>query len=225
MQFFGLDFILLRKMNFVKKIWILILISMLFCSCKALKYNNIKNGDLVFVTAQKENLSGAINRVTQKNATDNYDHIGIIEKNKNAIFVLHAAAKGGSQKESLKNFIKNQSEGNAEIYLYRLKSEFQYSIPEAIKKANSLLGKPYNFNYIFNDETLYCSDFIERIFRNNHIFELKPMTFINPKTGKTDDFWLKFYQEKNLEVPEGKMGCNPNGLAGSEKLLIIRKLN
>ena len=53
---------------------------MLFCSCKALKYNNIKNGDLVFVTAQKENLSGAINRVTQKNATENYDHIGIIEK-------------------------------------------------------------------------------------------------------------------------------------------------
>jgi len=96
---------------------------------------------------------------------------------------------------------------------------------EAIKKANSLLGKPYNFNYILNDETLYCSDFIERIFRNNHIFELKPMTFINPKTGMTDDFWLKFYQEKNLEVPEGKMGCNPNGLAGSEKLLIIRKLN
>jgi hypothetical protein len=58
-----------------------------------LKYNNIKNGDLVFVTAQKENLSGAINRVTQKNATENYDHIGIIEKNKNAIFVLHAAPK------------------------------------------------------------------------------------------------------------------------------------
>jgi hypothetical protein len=54
LQFFGLDFILLRKMNFVKKIWILILISMLFCSCKTLKYNNIKNGDLVFVTAQRK---------------------------------------------------------------------------------------------------------------------------------------------------------------------------
>lgn len=179
---------------------------------------------MVFVTAQKENLSGAINRVTQKNETENYDHIGIIEKNKNSVFVLHASPKGGSQKQTLKNFIKNQTEGNAEIYLYRLKPEFQNSIPEAIEKANSLLGKPYNFTYVLNEETLYCSDFMERIFRNYHVFELKPMTFINPKTGKTDDFWFKFYQEKNMEVPEGKLGCNPNGLASSEKLVKIGRI-
>jgi hypothetical protein len=50
------------------------------------------------------------------------------------------------------------------------------------------------------------------------------MTFINPKTGKTDDFWINFYQQKNMEVPEGKLGCNPNGLAGSDKLIKIKKL-
>lgn len=208
----------------MKKYLILIVVFTLLKSCSSLNYNSLKNGDLLFVTAQQENLSGAINRVTQTKKTENYDHIGIVEKTKTSIFVLHAAPKGGSQKESLQSFIKNQSEGNAEIYLYRLKPEFQYSIPEAIKKANSLLGKPYNFNYILNDETLYCSDFIERIFRNNHIFELKPMTFINPKTGKPDDFWVNFYQQKNMEVPEGKLGCNPNGLAGSDKLIKIKKL-
>lgn len=182
------------------------------------------NGDLVFVTAQKENLSGAINRVTQKNETENYDHIGIIEKNKNSFFALHAAPKGGSQKEKLSKFLKNQSKDGSEIYVYRLKSEYQNSIPDAIKKANLLLGKPYNFTYVLNDESLYCSDFIERIFSSNQIFELKPMTFINPKTGKTDDFWVKFYQEKNMEIPEGKLGCNPNGLAGSDKLVKVKKL-
>lgn len=192
-------------------------------NCTSFK-QDISNGDLVFVTAQKENLSGAINRVTQKNETENYDHIGIIEKNKYSVFVLHASPKGGSQKQTLKEFIKNQTEGNAEIYLYRLKPEFQNSIPEAIEKANSLLGKPYNFTYVLNEETLYCSDFMERIFRNYHVFELKPMTFINPKTGKTDDFWFKFYQEKNMEVPEGKLGCNPNGLASSEKLVKIGRI-
>ena len=192
-------------------------------NCTSLK-QDIRNGDLVFVTAQKENLSGAINRVTQKNETENYDHIGIIEKNRNSVFVLHAAPKGGSQKQTLKDFIKNQTEGNAEIYLYRLKPEFQNSILEAIKNANSLLGKPYNFTYVLNEDTLYCSDFIERIFRNYHVFDLKPMTFVNPKTGKTDDFWFKFYQEKNMEVPEGKLGCNPNGLANSEKLVKIGRI-
>lgn len=192
--------------------------------CNSLKYSDLRSGDLVFVTAEKENLSGAINRVTQKNEAENYDHVGIIEKNNNMYFVLHAAPNGGSQKEKLNNFIKNQTEGNAEVYLYRLKPEFQNSIPDAIKKANSILGKPYNFTYVLNEETLYCSDFIERIFRSSQIFELKPMTFINPKTGKTDDFWIKFYQDKNMEVPEGKLGCNPNGMAGSDKLIKIRKL-
>ena len=35
---------------------------------------------------------------------------------------------------------------------------------------------------------------------------------------KTNAFWAKFYQDKNLQVPEGEPGCNPNGLASSEKL-------
>jgi hypothetical protein len=120
--------------------------------------------------------------------------------------------------------MKNQRKGNSEIYVYRLKKDYQNAVPKALEKANLLLGKPYNFTYVLNDETLYCSDFIERIFRENQIFELKPMTFINPKTGKTDDFWLNFYQQKNMEVPEGRLGCNPNGLAGSDKLMKIKKL-
>ena len=208
----------------MKKYLILIVVFTLLKSCSSLNYNSLKNGDLLFVTAQQENLSGAINRVTQINETENYDHIGIVEKTKTSIFVLHAAPKGGSQKELLTDFMKNQTENNSEVYVYRLKKDDQNAVPKALEKANSLLGKPYNFTYVLNDETLYCSDFIERIFRENQIFELKPMTFINPKTGKTDDFWINFYQQKNMEVPEGKLGCNPNGLAGSDKLIKIKKL-
>ena len=208
----------------MKKYLILIVVFTLLKSCSSLNYNSLKNGDLLFVTAQQENLSGAINRVTQTKKTENYDHIGIVEKTKTSIFVLHAAPKGGSQKELFTDFMKNQTENNSEVYVYRLKKDDQNAVPKALEKANSLLGKPYNFTYVLNDETLYCSDFIERIFRENQIFELKPMTFINPKTGKPDDFWVNFYQQKNMEVPEGKLGCNPNGLAGSDKLIKIKKL-
>ena len=208
----------------MKKYLFLFIVLILFQSCTALKYKKLKNGDFLFVTAQQENLSGAINRVTQNKETENYDHIGIVEKTKNAFFVLHAAPKGGSQKELLTDFIKNQTKGNSEVYVYRLKKDYQNAVPKALEKANGLLGKSYNFTYVLNDETLYCSDFIERIFRENQIFELKPMTFINPKTGKPDDFWVNFYQQKNMEVPEGKLGCNPNGLAGSDKLIKIKKL-
>ncbi|WP_347216745.1 YiiX/YebB-like N1pC/P60 family cysteine hydrolase [Chryseobacterium sp.] len=178
----------------------------------------LQNGDLLFVTAKEAGLSGAINNVTQKQKMASFDHIGILEKEGHKIFVLHAAPKGGSQKQSLKDFIEDQKKDQQNIVVYRLKPEYQKSIPAAVEKAQSMLGKPYNFNYILDEGSYYCSDFVERAFSDNHIFKLEPMTFIDPKTGKINAFWQEFYTKKNLKVPEGEPGCNPNGLAGSEKL-------
>ncbi|KQR93908.1 hypothetical protein ASG01_07250 [Chryseobacterium sp. Leaf180] len=172
----------------------------------------------MFVTAKNTGLSGAINSVTQTQQNASFDHIGIVERNNSGVFVLHAAPNGGSQKQTLKDFKKDQKAEGQKVFAYRLKPEYQKSIPEAISKANSLLGKPYNFDYILNENSYYCSDFIERSFRENHIFKLEPMTFIDPKTGKTNAYWQNFYSKKNLKVPEGELGCNPNGLAASDKL-------
>ncbi len=198
----------------------------LLVQCKNTHSGNVqlRNGDLLFVTAKESGLSGAINNVTQKQKTASFDHIGILEKEGNRMFVLHAAPKGGSQKQDFHDFIKDQKEEGQEVIVYRLKPEYQKAIPEAIKKAHSMLGKPYNFNYILDENSYYCSDFVERAFREEHIFKLEPMTFIDPKTGKTNVFWEEFYTKKNLKVPEGEDGCNPNGLAGSEKLERINTL-
>ncbi|MGH1519401.1 YiiX/YebB-like N1pC/P60 family cysteine hydrolase [Chryseobacterium sp. JK1] len=193
-------------------------------SCSSYHNSSFKNGDLLFVTAKETGLSGAINNVTQKQKTASFDHIGIVEKEGNKMFVLHAAPKGGSQKQTLKDFIKDQQNDGQRVVVYRLKPEYQKGIPKALEKANAMLGKPYNFNYILDENSYYCSDFIERAFREEHIFKLEPMTFIDPKTGKTNTFWEEFYKKKNIKVPEGEPGCNPNGLAGSDKLERIKEL-
>lgn len=199
---------------------ILCLLVLLFTQCTPQQNAVVQfqNGDLLFVTAKETGLSGAINNVTQKQKSASFDHIGILEKEGKRWFVLHAAPKGGSQKQSLKDFIEDQKNDQQNIVVYRLKPEYQKSIPAAIKKAHSMLGKPYNFNYILDENSYYCSDFVERAFREDHIFKLEPMTFIDPKTGKTNAFWEEFYTKKSLKVPEGEPGCNPNGLAGSDKL-------
>ncbi|WP_390451006.1 YiiX/YebB-like N1pC/P60 family cysteine hydrolase [Chryseobacterium sp. Alg-005] len=196
----------------------------LVSGCKSIPASDLKNGDLLFVAAKETGLSGAINNVTQKQKNVSFDHIGILSKEGNAFFVLHAAPKGGSQKQALKDFIKDQAREGQKVIVYRLKPEYQSAILPAIQKAESMLGKPYNFNYILDENSYYCSDFIERSFRNDHIFKLEPMTFIDPKTGKTNEFWEEFYKNKNLKVPEGELGCNPNGLAGSDKLVRIKEL-
>ena len=179
------------------------LFSILFfvLSCKNSQNLGLKNGDLLFVTAKESGLSGAINNVTQKQKNASFDHIGILQKDKMGVFVLHAAPKGGSQKQNLNEFLKDQANDGQKVVVYRLKPQFQKNIPDAIEKANSMLGKPYNFNYILDDNSYYCSDYIERAFRKDKIFTLEPMTFIDPKTGKTNMFWEELYAKKNLKVP------------------------
>lgn len=185
-------------------------------SCAHPIYKNVQNGDLIFVRSDEQQLSSAISRVTRNEKTESYDHIGIVEKVDNIFFVLHASTQGGSQKEPIKSFVKNQ--GKDKIAIFRLKDAYQKSLTNALTKANAMLGKPYNFTYVLRDDTYYCSDFIQRAFDKDSIFSLNPMTFINPKTGKIDAYWEKFYQDLDMQVPEGKLGCNPNGLSTSEKI-------
>lgn len=201
-----------------------LLIFSAFLGCKNSISSDLKSGDLLFVTAKSSGLSGAINNVTQKSKNASYDHIGILKNEDKRLFVLHAAPKGGSQKQEFQSFVNEQKSEGQNIVVYRLKNEYQNTIPKALEKAETMLGKPYNFNYILDENSYYCSDFIERAFRENHIFKLEPMTFKDPKTGKINDFWEDFYRKKNLEVPEGKLGCNPNGLANSEKLFRVKEL-
>lgn len=193
-------------------------------SCRNSRVTDLKNGDLLFVTAKPTGLSGAINNVTQKQEQASFDHIGILAWYGRHPYVLHAAPEGGSQKQPLEDFLKDQSDEGQKVVLYRLKPPYRKAIPAALERAVSMTGKPYNFNYILNENSYYCSDFVERAFRKDHIFKLEPMTFIDPKTGKTNEFWHKFYQQRGVKVPEGQPGCNPNGLAGSEKLERIREL-
>lgn len=193
-------------------------------NCSSSVKNELRNGDLLFVTAKNSGLSGAINNVTQKNKDEKFDHIGILEIKNGKFSVLHASPKKGSNRQNLNDFIKDQKKDQQNIIIYRMKPEFMKSIPNALLMADSMLGKPYNFNYILDENSFYCSDFIERAFRKDEIFKLEPMTFIDPKTGETNTFWQNFYDNKNIKVPEGELGCNPNGLASSDKIIRIKEL-
>lgn len=222
----------------MKKIFVLfpiflLLFSLIMNSCTQTKtlsekeiisLKNIKNGDLIFVGAQTEELSGAISRVTKISDKTNFDHVGLIEKTSDSIFVLHAAPMGGSRREEVHHFYTSQTEKKNKIVIYRLQKEYQSTIPNAITKAKTMLGKPYNWLYILNNDELYCSDFVERAFRNDEVFELIPMNFKNKETGIIDDFWIDFYKKKGKEVPQDEPGTNPNQLASSEKLTRIGEL-
>lgn len=181
----------------------------------------LQNGDLIFVGAQQENLSGAINRVTQRTENASFDHVGIIEIKGDSLLIIHASTQKGSVREPLDSLVFKENSIPKQFAIYRLKDAYQSSINQSIILSKTLLGKPYNWSYVLNDSSLYCSDYVERVFRHASIFKLEPMTFKNPETGDTDPFWIDFYAKQGIDVPEGKLGCNPNGLAANEKLEFI----
>ncbi|GLB50354.1 hypothetical protein Y10_27220 [Neptunitalea sp. Y10] len=184
----------------------------------------VKTGDILFRESSTSSLSEAIDNVTQTGKETHYSHMGIAEVVGDSIYVLHAAPECGSARVPLEEFM-HPKEDSIKLYrrvtAYRLKQPYQKFIPSAIEKAKTMMGKPYNYSYVMNDSSYYCSDFVYRSFQKDSIFKLNPMTFKNPKTGEFHQGWIDFYQELGIPIPEGKPGCNPNGMAANDKLVLL----
>jgi len=177
----------------------------------------LQSGDILFREKSSENISEAIDQVTQTSGSTHFSHVGLVEVTDNGIVVLHANPEGGTCIVSLNEFLHPKGD-SVRVIAYRLKKDWQKAIPAAIQKAHSMLGKPYNFSYVLSDTAHYCSEFIYLAFAADSVFKLEPMTFKDPKTGNFPTAWVEYYQKMGIEIPEGKPGCNPNGLAASEKL-------
>ena len=179
---------------------------------------SIQAGDILFRGATTGKLSVAIDQVTQTSVETHFSHMGVVEILADSICVLHADPEGGSCRISLSEFL--HPEGDlVEVVAYRLKDEWQGTIPLALERARQMLGKPYNYSYILSDTSHYCSEFVFRAFETDSVFEMNPMTFKSPQTNDFLPSWVEYYQKLKLEIPEGLPGCNPNGMVTSEKLL------
>lgn len=205
--------------------WLVVSILFIHVCCQTQTISPIlKNGDLLLVGDTGSDLSTSINQVTQTSKGTNYSHIALVEKKGNQFWVLHAAPENGSERIPLDEFISTQKKENSQIDIYRIKKEFRPDFEQAIESAKFMLGKPYNFTYVLSDTAYYCSDFVYHSFEKDSIFEMNPMTFKNPGETEFNPGWIEFYSNLNMKIPEGKPGCNPNGMAASEKLEFIGSL-
>ncbi len=205
-----------------KYLTILILTLQLSCS-QSEKSTELKSGDLLFRQTMNGKLSQAIDQVTQTGAETHFSHVGLVEIDSQGIWVLHAEPENGTCRISLDAFMHPEHD-TVQITICRLKPEWQTAIPEAVKRAHQMLGTPYNFSYVISDSTHYCSEFIYRSFAPDSIFRLTPMTFKDPESGEFTFTWIEYYKKLGIGIPEGLPGCNPNGMAASDKLEIIGKL-
>ena len=85
---------------------------------------------------------------------------------------------------------------------------------EAVRRAETYLGRPYDYAFATGMETVYCSELVWTCFLRkdgSHVFRSVPMTFKGPD-GETDPYWVAHYEQLGAPIPEGEPGTNPNDL-------------
>lgn len=204
-------------MSRLKQSIILLSLTSLFACTQPAPKIQLQSGDILFRGATSGKISEAIDKVTQTAEATHFSHVGLVEVSDTGVVVLHASPDGGTCVVSLNEFLHPEDD-SVMVVAYRLKAESQKAIPAALTKAKQLLGKPYNFSYILSDSAHYCSEFVYLAFVSDSVFNLEPMTFKDPTTGNFPPAWVEYYQKMGIEIPEGQLGCNPNGMAASGKL-------
>ena len=202
----------------MKKYFYLLFTILISCT----KNFKLQEGDLLFQDLDSSPLCDAIELVTPGYNGANFSHIGLVVLDNDTLKVLEAIPPK-VMITNLDDFINRSFDknGNPKVIVGRLKKEFTNSISNAVSYSKSKLDIPYDEVFLINNETYYCSELIYEAFLNDSIFELKPMTFLHPKTKDTLKVWKEYYSDLNTNIPEGNPGINPGIMSLSNKIEMV----
>ena len=157
----------------------------------------LETGDLIFVSENTE-MGQAI-----QTSTGNYSHVAIFLDDS----IYHATVEGGVLAQSPEDFF--EAEKAYDLYRYP-----KIDLKEVKKRAENLLGTPYNASFYPDGDGYYCSQFIAELLP---IFETIPMKF-GDEEQEISSFWEDYYRGLGLAVPLDQPGTNPSQLAQSPQL-------
>jgi len=188
---------------------------------------SVQSGDLLFQDVNCGPLCDAIETVTTGYKGANLSHVGIAAKDEQGRMIVFEAVSKGVVATDLQTFLNRSVDANGwpKVIVGRLKGPFRHLIPAAIKEARSLKGKPYDKIFAIDNDAYCCSELIYEIFRRadggKPVFELKPMTFKDLKTGQMLAIWKEYFAKLGVDIPEGRPGINPGGISRSPVLSIV----
>lgn len=132
----------------------------------------VKNGDLVFIV----NPAGQ-GKAIQLATHSRFTHIGIVFIENGKEMVYHAVEP--VSKNTLEEFIAMSADEHYEVR--RLKDQSLLTdavVSSMLKQARKELGKHYDMGFSWDDERLYCSEFVWKLYKrclNLDIGSLKPL--------------------------------------------------
>ncbi len=184
-------------------------------------------GDLLFQDLDGCPFCDAVEKVTRGHGGADITHVGIVARDTDGEIIVLEAIQEAVVATSLDAFLgrSRDADGNPKVLVGRLRHGYRHLIPAALAEASSLRGKPYDKVFDMHNDAYYCSELIYECFRHANggipIFDLGPMTFVDPDTQETFPAWKTYFAELGVPIPEGKPGLNPGGISRSPVLRIV----
>lgn len=174
-------------------------------------------GDLIFTIADSTGMSRAIADATTQTDSLKLSHVGIIDIDPvGNILVIEATGRLGVAVNPIDSFAAHAPAG-----FIIMRPDSLCDIPRSISRARAFLGRPYDWLYLPDNDSIYCSELVEKSFVDSlgrPIFSTIPMNFRDSK-GRMPQFWIDLFQRHGgLPIPEGLPGTNPSQLSRSPRL-------
>ncbi|MDR1006757.1 MAG: hypothetical protein LBL74_07845 [Bacteroidales bacterium] len=210
------------------KYWVVCLFAAAFLlSCKD-KEMHYRQGDLLFQANEPSDFSNAVKGAGKAYEDYTFSHVGIVDISNGDTNVIEAVPEEGVRIVPLKQFLaqsKKDDNGKPIIFTGRLISKYSNAVSPALNRARALVGKAYDSVFLPDNDAYYCSELVEHCFiddKGRHIFATSPMSFKDSRTNEFFPAWVEFFSRINMPIPEGVAGTNPNDMANSNAITIIR---
>lgn len=189
--------------------------SMLWMGFKSTFINAHKNldlqeGDFVF-----QNVAGELFQVIEDITATPFTHCGMIVKEQDDYYVLEAI--GPVKLTPINEWIHRGIASR--IVIVRLKASYQVYVSDIIAAAYHYLNRPYDIQYEWDDEKIYCSELIYKAVRDAIGIELAEFRVLGEMNWKPHEDFIRFVSEG--ELPLDRRMIIPADLVTSDKVNIV----
>jgi hypothetical protein len=173
----------------------------------------VLEGDIIFQTSRSSQ-SLAIQRATKSK----YSHMGVIFREGDEYLVYEAVSP--VRKTPLAEWIKRGEGGT--FALRRLKAHAQLLTPSTLAKmkkiAEGYLGKAYDLNFEWDNERLYCSELVWKIYKRGAGLEVGKLQKLGDFDLSDEAVKAKLQQRFGSRVPLEETVISPVAIFMSELL-------